>query len=112
MKKHILFIVTVFFLALVFATLSRAADVTLTWNEVPGCSYEVHYGPASRQYNHNEATTDTKCVLELTPGIYYFAVTASYKDCAYTLCTSEYSDEVSLMLSDKPEIATIALSVK
>ena len=91
---------------------SQAAEVTLTWNEVEGCSYEVHYGPASRQYDNKQAVTDTTCTLDITPGIYYFSVTAKLIDCKYTICTSEYSDEVSLMLSDKPEIATIALSVK
>lgn len=112
MKKHFLFIVMAFLLALTFATLSRAADVTLTWDEVNGCSYEVYYGPASRQYDHKEVVPGTSCKLSLTPGIYYFAVTARLVDCKHTLCTSEYSDEVSLLLSDKPEIATIALSVE
>ena len=87
----------------------QAGQIKLTWNPVDGCTYQVHYGNASRVYTRTLEATETECAITLAPGVYYFAVTAHWKDCKYTLCASEYSDEVSLMLSDKPEIVTISL---
>ena len=112
MKKQLMFISAAFLVALVAATVSSAAEIILTWDAQEGCSYEVHYGPASRQYDHNQPVTTATCTLELPPGIYYFSVNAHLIDCPYTLCVGEYSDEVSVMLLDKPEIATIALGIK
>ena len=87
----------------------QAGEIKLTWKPVDGCTYQVHYGNASRVYTRTLEATETECTLTLAPGVYYFAVTAHWKVCNYTLCASEYSDEVSLMLSDKPEIVTISL---
>jgi hypothetical protein len=89
---------------------SFAAEITLKWNPVESCDYQVHYGNASRTYTKTVEASETECSISLPPGVYYFAVTAHWKDCKYTLCTSEYSNEVSLMLSEKPEIVTLAFS--
>lgn len=87
-----------------------AAKITLTWNPVADCTYQIHYGNASRNYTGKETTDNTEFTLNLGPGVYYFAVTAHWKQCTHTLCGSEYSDEVSVLLSDKPAIATLVFS--
>lgn len=98
-------------LAVIFTALDcRAAEIKLTWNPVEGCNYQVHYGNASRTYTKTVEAAETECALTLPSGVYYFAVIAHWKDCTYTLCASEYSDEVSLMLSEKPEIVTLSFS--
>lgn len=110
--KLLLRVLIIFLVALLLASWSRAAEVTLTWNEVAGCSYIVYYGSASRQYENTQPASETSCTLDLPPGVYYFAVTSKWINCRYTLCASGFSNEVSLMLSDNPEIATIALKIK
>jgi hypothetical protein len=89
---------------------AMAAQISVTWNPVEGCNYTLHYGNASRAYTKTVEATETGCAINLPPGVYYFAVTAHWKDCQHTLCTSEFSNEVSLMLSDAPEIVTLAFS--
>ena len=99
-------------LVLVLFSLNQAmaAKIKLTWNPVEGCDYQVHYGNASRNYTQTVKASETECAINLSPGIYYFAVTAHWQDCEHSLCASEYSDEVSLMLSDKPAIVTLSFS--
>lgn len=108
MKKQLIFLLTSFVFAWWAATAS-AAEVTLTWNPVPDCDYVLHYGNASGQYQEEIQVTGTSTTLSLIPGVYYFALTSHIIDCNYTACLSEYSDEVSLLLGDKPLIVTIGL---
>lgn len=111
MKKHFIFIVTAFFLALIFATLSKAADVTLQWNPSDGADgYKIYWGQASRSYaDPVDVGNLTQHTLQnVTDGIWYFAVTAYNK-----YGESKYSEEISANIeTNRPPVVPAGFSGK
>ena len=72
-------------LALPAASSPSAAEVALVWDGVDDprvASYQVHYGPARRDYDNHKVATESKVVVAgLQPGRrYYFAVRACAAD--------------------------------
>lgn len=103
MKKHFVFIVVAFLVGLTFATLSRAATLTLQWDPVDGADgYKVYYGSQSRQYQ-DPVDSDGQTTLSLpldTTNMKYIAVTAHNK-----WGESDFSEEAILL--DAPKWKTI-----
>jgi hypothetical protein len=62
------------------AVTATAADVTIEWDANPEpdvAGYELHWGPASRQYTNHITTTNTHtAITNLPPGSYYVAALA------------------------------------
>lgn len=90
-----------------------AGDIQLEWDPVPDsrvARYEVHYGPASGQYESQVAATSTTVALAgLQPGqTYYFAARACAQD--ETTC-SAFSNEVSATVAYPAPVAGLAADV-
>ena len=98
-------------LTLFLARTAVAGDATLSWSpntESDVVSYRVHYGPASGTYDTviDVGLLTTYTVTGLSPGTYYFAVTAHNLAGAQ----SGFSNEVSKLILDTapPVISLVA----
>ena len=99
-------------LGLLFTQGSHAESIQLTWDPVQDSQvavYQVHYGPASGQYNDQvETATHTASIPDLPPGFtYYFAVRAC--DSARTNC-SGFSNEVSTTIQVPAPTASFSVN--
>ena len=102
-------------LALPAASSPSAAEIALVWDRVDDpriATYQVHYGPASRDYDNHKVATESKVVVAgLQPGRrYYFAVRACAAD---GVTCSGFSNEVSAVVSGSvPPIADFSVSAR
>ena len=95
------------------ATGAQAADLKLAWDNVADSrvdGYQIHYGPASGQYETQVATASTATtVTGLAPGqTYYFAARACAADGA---TCSGFSNEVSTTIPNVAPVAAFAADV-
>ena len=100
--RHWIYSVAAFFLAFLFITMPAiGADITLAWDanlESDLAGYKVYYGTVSRSYGTiiTIGTINTYTVTGLSPGTYYFSVTA-YNTKGLE---SGFSNEVTAVITD------------